>query len=467
MPYEVNGGRVCDPAEYYEEKGKENAAKIGTINIMLHVNTNMSSACMTIVTLTEAKTAAIQELLGSSLYSHGIATGSGSDIVIANADSDHVLKYAGKHGKLGELIGITVKNAVKKALALHMDLTPQSQHSIEKRTFRYGLCAEKYWERYKAQGGTMSFERLGIPVVSPINSFYLDKKKWEETIQGVMEKKAFSDFRWTVVEDIVESGGGLYKMPSDTVYDGYYCALPSLLQSSMEETWGPPPGEGMVIGRDIIVSGLRFGNVAVMVQPKRGCYGAKCTGEVCKILHDPACPPPHQYLATYRYIEDIFRADVLIDVGTFGSLEYLPGKTNGLSQNCWPHIVLGRLPSVYIYNAGVTNNALLAKRRIQSVIVDHLPPPCSGADEDAGLLRVRIAEYFHAAELKNEQDEKIKDEIRALIEKIPAAKRVMNNSAEFATGLREIVDAIAKIEEAQNVSRDRIFGTIPAQAAPY
>ena len=149
---EVNGGRVCDPAQYYEEKGISVKIKPGTINIMLHVNANMSPGCMTraVVTLTEAKTAAIQELMGSSLYSSGIATGSGSDnvIIISDAESDFQVTYAGKHGKLGEMIGTTVKTAVKKALGKHMDLTPETQHSMEKRTFRYGLTKERYWDVY-------------------------------------------------------------------------------------------------------------------------------------------------------------------------------------------------------------------------------------------------------------------------------------------------------------------------------
>lgn len=159
---EVNGGRVCDPAQYYEEKGKENMVRAGTINIMLHINANMTPGCMTraVVTLTEAKSAAIAELLGSSLYSHGIATGSGSDSVIitADADSDFELTYAGKHGKLGEMIGITVKTAVKKALGKHMGLTPESQHSIEKRTFRYGLTQEKYWEAIQTENQVKSLK---------------------------------------------------------------------------------------------------------------------------------------------------------------------------------------------------------------------------------------------------------------------------------------------------------------------
>lgn len=152
---EVNGGRVCDPAQYYEEKGKSVKIRAGTINIMLHVNADMSPGCMTraVVTLTEAKTAAIQELLGSSLYSSGIATGSGSDsvMIISDAESDFKVTYAGKHGKLGEMIGITVKTAVKKALGKHMGLTAESQHSMEKRTFRYGLTKERYWDIYAGE----------------------------------------------------------------------------------------------------------------------------------------------------------------------------------------------------------------------------------------------------------------------------------------------------------------------------
>ncbi len=109
----------------------------------------------------------------------------------------------------------------------------------------------------------------------------------------------------------------------------------------------------MVLDGKIVITGLDLGNVRVMVQPKRGCHKAKCTGEVCKILHDPVCPPPHQYLATYRYIQECFHADACIHVGTDGSLEYLPGKVTGMSDHCWPDIVLGELPNFYLYHTGV------------------------------------------------------------------------------------------------------------------
>ena len=59
---------------------------------------------------------------------------------------------------------------------------------------------------------------------------------------------------------------------------------------------------------------------------KEAVMVSKCTGEVCKILHDPKCPPPHNYIATYKYVEDIIGANAIVHIGTGSSLENLPGK---------------------------------------------------------------------------------------------------------------------------------------------
>lgn len=102
------------------------------------------------ITITEAKTAAIQELLEGSKYSSGIATGSGTDgvIVYSNLESEAVYNDAGKHSKLGELIGNAVKRGVKEALAKQSDLTPEKQKSIFRRGRRYGITAEAVWNEY-------------------------------------------------------------------------------------------------------------------------------------------------------------------------------------------------------------------------------------------------------------------------------------------------------------------------------
>ncbi|MHB1150841.1 MAG: adenosylcobinamide amidohydrolase [Eubacteriales bacterium] len=142
---DINAGRVGDTAMWNERNGIFSHVS-GTINIMLFINVNLSAGAMprALVTCTEAKTAAIQELLVPSRYSKGLATGSGTDgtIIIADTESDIMLTDAGKHNKLGELIGKTVMRAVKEALYLQTGLCAERQFNIFRRTDRIGITAE-------------------------------------------------------------------------------------------------------------------------------------------------------------------------------------------------------------------------------------------------------------------------------------------------------------------------------------
>jgi len=152
---DYNGGRVGDPAVFHERRGETVLLPQGTINIILYIDADLAPETMAraLVTCTEAKTAALQELLAGSCYSGGIATGSGTDgtILVANSCADLSLFYAGKHSKLGELIGVTVKAAVKEALFLETGLSPQSQFSLLKRWKRFGLNSERLWQAYGKQ----------------------------------------------------------------------------------------------------------------------------------------------------------------------------------------------------------------------------------------------------------------------------------------------------------------------------
>ncbi len=148
---EVNGGRVGEVATCYEKHGESINLKPGTINIMVFTNADMTPGCMAraMVTATEGKTAALQELMARSLRSTGIATGSGTDniMIIANSESDNTLTYAGKHGKLGELIGRLVMETVKESLEKHMGLTTESQHSMLARISRYGINEKNFCDK--------------------------------------------------------------------------------------------------------------------------------------------------------------------------------------------------------------------------------------------------------------------------------------------------------------------------------
>lgn len=188
---ETNGGRAGDPADYYKPMPKP---KYGTINIMLLLDCDMPEGTMAraLVTCTEAKTAAIQELLEGSKYSNGIATGSGTDqtIIIANSESELYMEGAGKHSKLGELIGKTVKNAVKKALAKQSGLTPAKQHDVFRRLKRFDIKAGDMWQSYSAQDAAvvkpeylLAAEKLAkediMLVYTSLYAHLLDQYLWE------------------------------------------------------------------------------------------------------------------------------------------------------------------------------------------------------------------------------------------------------------------------------------------------
>ena len=149
---EGNAGRAGDPASVYEvEGGFEPLDRIGkephgTINTILLINRELSKGAMvrTIMTATEAKTAVLQELAVSSRYSEGLATGTGTDqiAVACSLDGGKPLTSAGKHSKLGELIGLSVSDAIRKTLALQNSLTPENQRSILAHLRRFGANRE-------------------------------------------------------------------------------------------------------------------------------------------------------------------------------------------------------------------------------------------------------------------------------------------------------------------------------------
>lgn len=141
-----NGGRAGDLASYYEN-GNSVEPVGGTINTILLINADLPEYTMTraVMTATEVKTVALQQLMARSIYSTGIATGSGTDmiVIVANPNSTQHLSNAGKHSKLGELIGRTVMQATHAALEMETGLSPASQRDVLVRLSRFGIKDEE------------------------------------------------------------------------------------------------------------------------------------------------------------------------------------------------------------------------------------------------------------------------------------------------------------------------------------
>ncbi len=194
----------------------------------------------------------------------------------------------------------------------------------------------------------------------------------DELRKMFIDRRAYPEFRWTAVGDTVSKGGSIYRMSADE-YRGYFSEFTDKVQNEVTKVWGEPPGEGMLDEGEIIITGIQLGKAMVMIQPKRGCVGRECSGEYCKILTDPYCPPNHHYLATYMYIQKVFGADMIIGMGSHGTMEHLPGKSNGLGPDCYPDICIGDIPNLYVFDACDGGHASIAKRRGYATMLSHAP----------------------------------------------------------------------------------------------
>ncbi|WP_440951497.1 adenosylcobinamide amidohydrolase [Methanococcoides sp. FTZ1] len=146
---EINGGRAGDPASYYQEDERFEPVG-GTVNIILLIGADLPeySISRAIITATEAKSAALQQLMAPSRYSNGLATGTGTDMISVVVDATSPLKLtdAGKHSKLGELIGKCVLEAVTNAVGIQSEITPISQRDMLVRLDRFDVDEAQYWK---------------------------------------------------------------------------------------------------------------------------------------------------------------------------------------------------------------------------------------------------------------------------------------------------------------------------------
>ncbi|MFD4367506.1 cobaltochelatase subunit CobN [Rhodococcus sp. NPDC058521] len=184
-------------------------------------------------------------------------------------------------------------------------------------------------------------------------------------------------------------------------YREWFATLPADLREGIEEHWGPAPGDLFVdrsVDKDgeIVIAAMQFGNLVLMVQPPRG-FGERPVA----IYHDPDLPPSHHYLAAYRWIaaaaeDGGFGADAVVHLGKHGNLEWLPGKTLGMSATCGTDAALADLPLIYPFLVNDPGEGTQAKRRAHATLVDHLIPPMARAESYGDISRLEQLLDEHA-----------------------------------------------------------------------
>ncbi len=176
----------------------------------------------------------------------------------------------------------------------------------------------------------------------------------------------------------------------------------------IDSAWGVPESDTDVSNGSFRFRAAHFGNVTVALAPDRGRNADRRAD-----YHSPDLPPRHALCAFGQWMRQSLQAHAIVHVGAHGTLEWLPGKTVALSQDCAPEIVTGGLPVIYPFIVSNPGEAAVAKRRISAVTIGHLPPVLTGAglSDAQKKLELLVDEYAQADGL----DRRRRDRLAKLI----------------------------------------------------
>jgi cobaltochelatase CobN len=234
---------------------------------------------------------------------------------------------------------------------------------------------------------------------------------------------------------------------SRTLYRQRFERFPEAPQKRMKDMWGQPADRGYTLrssapkidkklmtqvatkiaamdfepwtgADDYLFAAMHLENALIAIQPPRG-YGLNPDA----IYHTPDLPPTHHYTAFYQWLATPVEAggwgaDAIVHVGKHGTLEWLPGKSVGLSGECFPDLLLEDMPLIYPFIINDPGEGSQSKRRAHAVIVDHLTPPMTSAETYGPLaaLNQLVNEYYAVEKLDPSKLPFIQQQIWELIQ---------------------------------------------------
>jgi cobaltochelatase CobN len=237
---------------------------------------------------------------------------------------------------------------------------------------------------------------------------------------------------------------------SAALYRDWFAHLPEPIQANLIQQWGNPPAQ------NIPIAGLQLGHVFVGIQPPRGYDRDPSLN-----YHAPDLVPPHEYLAFYLWLRQVFGTQAVVHVGKHGNLEWLPGKGSALSATCYPEMALGPLPHFYPFIVNDPGEGSQAKRRAQAVIIDHLTPPLTRAELYGPLadLERLMDEYVQAQQMDPGRCPLIRAQIQELVR---AEHLDQQFNLEKEEDWNRLDGYLCELKESQIRDGLHIFGRIPA-----
>ncbi|TXT67090.1 MAG: hypothetical protein BAJALOKI1v1_190033 [Promethearchaeota archaeon] len=243
------------------------------------------------------------------------------------------------------------------------------------------------------------------------NAAYLDVTQSVRNLMDSLKKEGYKVENFPEdksLGDIFISGGSVNcpKMTNVEEFNGILLStndyrplfenLPEDLKQEIVQYWGLPPGKIMLQDSGIKLPIIQYGNIFLCLQPARSTV----SGDPNE-YHDRNLPPHHQYLAFYRYLDQIADIDAIVHIGTHGTEEFLPGKECAGEREDYNVLLMGSLPNIYYYHITNTSESAIAKRRANALIINHAGPSFKHSDlyQEIEQLELLIEEYNSKNEL--------------------------------------------------------------------
>ncbi|MBR5998881.1 MAG: cobaltochelatase subunit CobN, partial [Candidatus Methanomethylophilaceae archaeon] len=246
-------------------------------------------------------------------------------------------------------------------------------------------------------------------------------------------------------------------------YSEWFGSIPEFDRKKMEGHWGEAPGTVTTVGDRIIIPGTMNGKILITYQPLRA-WAEKSDA----IYHDPVLSPPHQYLAFYRWLRDVYKVDAVVHMGTHGTLEWLPGKTVALSGKCFPDLILDSIPNIYPYMIDDPGEGIQAKRRSEAVLLGHLNATLTRADgyDDLSKIYDLVQEFIKMGPASDDRKDMILKDIYNEAVGLDILGDIIDKESPTADDLKENIwklhDYLSEINDALIRDGLHVFGSPPA-----
>ena len=268
-----------------------------------------------------------------------------------------------------------------------------------------------------------------------------------------------NDIRW-ISEEEMSARAVAHVGPE--IWEKWFGSRSEKVRRELETRWGEAPGEVMTEDDQLLMPGIINGNIFIGLQPSRA-FGE----QAAQLFHSTDSTPPYSYLAYYRYLDEVFGANAIYHIGTHGTVEWLPGKEVGLSQECYTDFSMGNMPHMYPYNIGITGEGIEAKRRGAAVILDHMPPSLdeAGTYDELGAIDEALKEYNQAKKYRPVQVPELSKRIFELAKEAGMTTDLHLTDRDFEESPEKVIEEIHLwMGELKNsVVKDglHIYGKVP------